>query len=45
MNPRSITVLPTCVKIKNFIAAYFLLGPPQTPMKKNMGMRTSSKNT
>ena len=30
---------------KNLIAAYWRLGPPQTPIMKYIGSRTTSKNT
>ncbi len=36
-------VLPAKVKMMNFSAAYFLRGPPHTPMKKNIGIRTISQ--
>jgi hypothetical protein len=44
-NASSITVLPTKMKIMNFIAAYLLLSPPQTPIRKNIGIMTSSQKT
>ena len=37
------TALPAKVKMMNFRAAYFLLSPPQTPMRKNIGMSVSSQ--
>src|SRR5437870_1215359 len=36
---------PTCVKMKNLKAAYRRFGPPQIPMRKNIGMMTSSQKT
>ncbi len=36
---------PTCVKMRNFSAAYRRFDPPQIPMRKNIGSRTSSQNT
>ena len=40
---RSIKTLPAMVKRKNFMAAYILLGPPQMPMRRYMGMSISSQ--
>ena len=34
---------PTWVKIRNFSAAYRRFDPPQIPIKKNIGRRTSSQ--
>ncbi len=36
---------PNSVNRKNLIAAYCRLGPPHTPIMKNIGSRTISKNT
>ena len=36
---------PNSVNRKNLIAAYCRLGPPQTPIMKNIGRSTISKNT
>src|SRR5207302_9817819 len=42
---RIISADPNRVNRKNLIAAYWRLGPPQTPIMKYMGSRTSSKKT
>ena len=39
----SISAEPNSVKRKNLIEAYSRLGPPQTPIMKYIGSRTSSK--
>ena len=39
----SISAEPNRVKRKNLIDAYSRLGPPQTPIMKNIGSSTSSK--
>ena len=39
----SISAEPNSVKRKNLIDAYSRLGPPQTPIMKNIGSRTTSK--
>src|SRR5439155_1123864 len=41
----SMITKPTCVKIRNFNAAYRRFGPPQIPMRKNIRSRTSSPRT
>ena len=41
----SIRAEPNRVNRKNLIAAYCRLGPPQTPIMKYIGSRTTSKNT
>ena len=41
--PKSMITNPTWVKIRNFSAAYRRFDPPQIPIKKNIGRRTSSQ--
>jgi hypothetical protein len=41
----SMSAEPNSVKRKNLIDAYSRFGPPQTPIMKNIGSRTISKNT
>ena len=41
----SMITKPTWVKIRNFNAAYRRFGPPQIPIRKNIGRRTSSQKT
>ena len=41
----SMSAEPNSVKRKNLIAAYWRFGPPQTPIMKNIGSSTTSKNT
>src|SRR5947208_427330 len=41
----SMITKPTCVKIRNFNAAYRRFGPPQIPMRKNIGSRTDVART
>ena len=40
----SIKTEPSRVKRKNLKAEYTLLGPPQTPIIKNIGIKPASKN-
>ncbi len=42
-NPNNISADPNKVKRKNLIDAYSRFGPPQTPIMKNIGSRTTSK--
>ena len=41
----NISAEPNSVKRKNLIDAYSRFGPPQTPIMKNIGSSTTSKNT
>src|SRR2546426_9978886 len=36
---------PTCVKMRNFSAAYRRLGPPQIPVRKEIGVMRRSPQT
>src|SRR3989441_5362517 len=42
---RSMITNPTCVKMRNFSAAYRRFGPPQMPIREKIGvMKRSQKN-